>query len=368
MPWKELLSSVQRAHVLALPTTLREYEELYTLTPADLQFVAKRRTDPNRLGIAVQLCFLRHPGRVWVPDEVMPEAMVRFIAHQVDVDSTVLADYAGRDETRREHLAELIREYGYTTLDIRNYRLLSAWLIDQARVTDNGLALVMLLVDEVRRRRIVVPALAVVERMTLSARARARQEAYTVLTTDLTLDQRAKLNSLLDARPESRQTYLGWVRQSLGAASPTNILSCIERLIFLREFGVPPSWATRLHQNRLVQIAREGANTDSTHLKTFAADRRYATLVACVLDTMMTLIDEALEMHERFLGQQFKKAERKHLTIFQQNGKAINDTLKRYTTLGRALLAAKAANTDPFIEIEKVLSWADLTTSVSQAE
>jgi hypothetical protein len=50
MPWQDLLSPAQRVQVLALPTSLREYEELYTLTPADLEFVAAHRTDTNRLG------------------------------------------------------------------------------------------------------------------------------------------------------------------------------------------------------------------------------------------------------------------------------------------------------------------------------
>ena len=69
-----------------------------------------------------------------------------------------------------------------------------------------------------------------------------------------------------------------------------------------------------------MQIAREGANTDVTHLWAFSQDRRYGTLVAGVLDSMTALIDEALEMHEQYLGQQFKKAERRHLNKFQENG------------------------------------------------
>jgi hypothetical protein len=67
MPWQDLLSPAQRVQVLALPTILREYEQLYTLTPADLEFVGAHRTDANRLGVATQLCFLRHPGRAWTP-------------------------------------------------------------------------------------------------------------------------------------------------------------------------------------------------------------------------------------------------------------------------------------------------------------
>lgn len=368
MPWRDLLSPAQRAQVMALPTSLREYEELYTLTPADQEFVAMHRTNANRLGVAVQLCFLRHPGRAWAPEETMPAAMLRFIAQQVGAKPVDLLGYAERDQTRREHAVAMMREYGFTTFGVRDYRTLSGWLTEQARGTDNSLALVTLLISEVRRRRIVVPTLPVVERLALACRARARREAYAALSADLRLEQRSKLDGLLDARGETRQTYLGWVRQSLGAANPTNVLSCLERLTFLRSLGIPVTWSARLHQNRLVQIAREGANTDVTHLRAFSPDRRYATLVAGVLDAMTVLTDEALEMHERFLGQQFKKAERKHLGRLQENGKAINNTLKRYASLGRALIKAKSQNADPFAAVEAVLPWNELTASVAEAE
>jgi TnpA family transposase len=368
MPWRDLLSPAQRAHVLALPTSLREFEELYTLTPADREFIATRRTNANRLGVAVQLCFLRHPGRAWTLEEVIPAAMLRYIASQVGAAPDDLRGYADRDETRREHLAEVMREYGFAAFGVRAYRTFSGWLTEQARGTDHGMALVTMLVGEIRRHRTVVPELPVVERLVLTSRARARRDAHAALSADLTPEQRTKLDRLLDVRPESRQTYLGWVRQSLGAANPATILSCLDRLTFLRGLGIPAAWSARLHQNRLVQIAREGANTDVTHLRAFASERRYATLVACVLDAMTVLTDEALEMHERFLSKQFKKAERKHLGTFQENGRAINDTLKRYAALGRALITAKAQDTDPFAAVEKVIPWTELTASVAQAE
>lgn len=368
MPWRDLLSPAQRAQVMALPLSLREYEELYTLTPADLEFVAAHRTSANRLGVAVQLCFLRNPGRAWAPEEMIPAAMLRFIAQQVGAEPEDLPGYAERDQTRREHAVEVMREYDFTPFTVMHYRTLSPWLTEQARGTDNGLALVTILTAEIRRRRIVVPTLTVVERLVLACRARARQEAYAALSTDLTPEQRLKLDGLLDSRGETRQTYLGWVRQSLGAANPTNILSCLERLTFLRSLEIPATWSARLHQNRLVQIAREGANTDVTHLRAFSLERRYATLAAGVLDAMTVLTDEALEMHERFLGQQFKKAERRHLSKFQENGKAINEALKRYAALGRALIEAKAQNSDPFAAVEMILPWNELTASVAEAE
>ena len=243
MPWRDLLSPAQCAQVMELPTRLREYEEFYTLTPADQEFVAAHRTSANRLGVAVQLCFLRHPGRAWTAEETIPAAMLRFIAQQVGAEPTDLLGYAERDQTRSEHAVEMTREYGFTTFGGRDYGTLSTWLTEQARGTDNGLALITLLISEVRRRRIVVPTLPVVERLTLACRARARSEAYAALSADLTLGQRSKLDGLLDARGETQQTHLGWVRQSIGAANPKNVLSCLERLAFLRSLGIPVAWS-----------------------------------------------------------------------------------------------------------------------------
>ena len=165
MPWRDLLSPTQRAQVMALPTSLREYEELYVLTPADREFVAAHRTDANRLGVAVQLCFLRSPDARGRRRRTMPAAMLRFIAQQVDAEPADLSGYAARDQTRREHAIEVMSDYGFTTFGVGDYRNLSAWLTAQARGTDNGLALVTMLISEICHRRIVVPTLPVIERL-----------------------------------------------------------------------------------------------------------------------------------------------------------------------------------------------------------
>lgn len=64
-------------------------------------------------------------------------------------------------------------------------------------------------------------------------------------------------------------------------------------------------------------MARPAAATNVWHLRQLEPKRRYATLVAVALDTMATLTDQILEMHNRLIGLHFKKAERKHLEAFQ---------------------------------------------------
>ena len=89
-------------------------------------------------------------------------------------------------------------------------------------------------------------------------------------------------------------------------------------------------WARRVHQNRLVQTAREGANTDAAHLRDFGARSPARDARGRRPRHDHGLIDETLEMHERTLGREFKKAERKHPAAFQANGKAINEKLRLY--------------------------------------
>ena len=203
------------------------------------------------MGFAIQLGFLRYPGRAWTPDESMPAPMLRFIADQVGVSTGRLAGYAARDETRREHLAELLATFGWRTFGLREHREMSTWLLTLARGTDRGLALVKALLEELRQRRILAPALSVLDRLASAVRHRARREAYRALTVDLSPEQRVRLDELLTPYPDSRLTHLGWLRQAGGAPNPANILKGIGRLTVLRNLGIPGDWALRVHQNRL---------------------------------------------------------------------------------------------------------------------
>ncbi len=64
MPRRELLTSTERLELLAFPTEEGELIRLYTLNRQETTFIRQHRGDHNRLGIAVQMAYLRFPGRV----------------------------------------------------------------------------------------------------------------------------------------------------------------------------------------------------------------------------------------------------------------------------------------------------------------
>src|SRR5712691_649510 len=144
-------------------------------------------TASTQLGFAVQLGYARLPGRVLrVGEEAHPQ-IVATLASQLDVDPAAFAIYLhGRDSTRREHLLELQRDFGFRSISATIYRELAGWLLPIALSTDVGPVLVGALVDELRERKVLAPALSTIERLAWETRRRAERLVFVRLTAALT--------------------------------------------------------------------------------------------------------------------------------------------------------------------------------------
>src|SRR5271166_1145162 len=138
MPLQGLLTEPQRLAFNAPATDERGMVRHYTLIPEDLDLINRRRGDPNRLGFALMLCYMRFPGRVLQQGEQPPTALCAFVAEQLGLDAAQFGDYAERDQTRREHVLEIETALGLRPLTRVLYRELAAWLLPTALATDHG--------------------------------------------------------------------------------------------------------------------------------------------------------------------------------------------------------------------------------------
>jgi len=136
MPRRALLSQAERDALFSLPATEGDWLRHYTLTDSDLAVVAQRRGGHNRLGFAVQLCYLRYPGFVLQPDEAPAPELLTFIAKQLRIDPNLWLQYAQRPQTRREHLVELQSWLGLKLFGPEHTHHLVDQLAELAQQTD----------------------------------------------------------------------------------------------------------------------------------------------------------------------------------------------------------------------------------------
>ncbi len=368
MPRRSLLTDAERASLLAFPSTGDDLIRYYTLSEADLSAIRQRRGNHNRLGFAVQLCYLRYPGFVLPPEIDPPKSLLTAVGRQLKIAPDVWPQYAQRPETRREHILDLQAWLGMSPFSIWHYRQAVHELAKLAQQTDRGIILAEAMVERLRQQSVILPTIDVIERVCSEALTLGTRHAYEALTEPLSDQHRQEIDRLLVNRESTKGSGLTWLRQPPGPPKPKHMLAHLERLRAIQDLGLPDGLERVIHQNRLMKLSREGGQMTAQHLRDLEPSRRYATLVAVIIEARATLIDEIIDLHDRFMGSLFSKAKHKHAERFQDSGKAINDKIRLYSRIGRALLDAKQSGDDPFTAIEGIIPWEAFSKSIAEAE
>src|SRR5260370_27734681 len=119
------------------------------------------------------------------------------------------------------------------------------------------------------------------------------------------MNRSRSLTAWLERRKGSPYSTLAWLRLPPGAPTARAILAHVERLRAIRELRISPEVSRRVHQNRLLQLAREAAQTAGYHFKEYEPDRRYGTLGAMMIENAATLTDEILDLNDRLIASFF---------------------------------------------------------------
>ena len=368
MPRRSILSAAERAALLAIPGNTEDLIRLYAFNDADLALIRQHRGPANRLGFAVQLCYLRFPGIVLEQGKRPFPPLLKIAAEQLKVAPALWDDYGRRDETRREHLQELQAAHGFRPFAAEHYDLTVDHLSELAGQTDRGFVLAEGMLASLRKQHVLLPSMKVIERICAEALTRANRRIYATLTDPLSKAHRQRLEDLLRRKDGNPMTWLAWLRQSPTKPNSRSMLEHIDRLTALDAVDLPAGIGQQVHQNRLLKIARESAPMTAADLAKFEPQRRYATLTALVIDSMATVIDEIIGIHDQVIGKVFQLAKNRHEQQFQESGKSINDKLRLFGQVGQALVDAKQKGTNPYAAIEAILPWDRFTVSVNEAQ
>jgi TnpA family transposase len=367
-PSAQLLAPHARALLFDPPADRDEALRRCALAPEDLAVARRHRRSHNRLGFAVQLALVRDLGRPLRLDEAPPAAVVEAVADQLGIEPAVFALYARRDGTRREHAGEIAALLDLRGMRQADYRASIRAAATCAAGTDRGEPIARAVIEDLKERRITVPAPALVERLALAGRARARRQSHRDLARGLDDAQRVLLEVLLTDRAEDGRTLHGWIAEAREGPTLKNLAGVTARLEVLRRIRIDDERRHTVHANRYAILAREARILPARALLRLAVERRLATLTAFVIERQAVLTDLAVEMFDKLVGSARRTAERRHEESLLAQAEVLAAVAQDHAALGRALLEARRAGGGLSDAVERALGWERLAASVEVAE
>lgn len=275
-----VLTDAEVQELLAFPESPEEIVQHYTLNEEDIALVRQHRGKPQHLGFAVMLCAMRYPGILPDVGASVPESVLKYVGGQIGIRPDAWYQYARRLQTRRSHLVELQKIYGFRVFRKSDYKNLLEELKELAVLTDRGMALGEKLVELLLKQKILAPGTATFKTICSEAATEGTREVYNRLLAGCDESLFDKLDQLLTVREQSASSTFAWLIEPSGKPTPSQIVKHLKRLDCIDSLGLPQDADRRIHQNRLRKLAREGRQMSTQHLRNFEKRRRYATLVA----------------------------------------------------------------------------------------
>ncbi len=116
---------------------------------------------------------------------------------------------------------------------------------------------------------------------------------------------------LISGKDEEAITSLGWLRSATGYPSPKSFIEVIEKLEEIRALKLKINMQG-LHPNRIRQLSKLGSKYEPHSFRMFDENKRYAILAVYLYELSQSLIDKAIEMHDKQINQLLSKGRKKH--------------------------------------------------------
>jgi TnpA family transposase len=301
----------------------------FHLDEADLAFISKRRSDKNRLGFALQLTSVRFLGTFLSDLTFVPANVQAFVARQLSIgDVAVLADYAQRNTTKREHAAQIREHYGYREFNdppwaFRLSRLLytRAWISNERPSLMFDFATFWL-----NQHKVLLPGATTLSRLISEIRERAAKRLWQRLSSLPTTQQKAKLKTLLQITDGQRASRFDRYRKGPVTISGPSFKEAVKRYQELQAFGLQELDFSHIPPVRLKTLARHAGVISMHKIARMPDDKRTAILVAFVRAFETIALDDALDVLDLLItgiaGEAKKLGQKKRLRTLKDLDKS----------------------------------------------
>lgn len=297
--------------------TLKELQDIYTPTEAELAFVAATATRPTaQLAVLVHLKLFQRLGYFTLLADV-PERIIQHIAQTAgDRRSVPIEQLHSYDSSgaKRVHIAKL-RDYLRVRVLDPDGRTWLATVAETAAETKHIIPdIVNVLLEELVHHRYELPAFSTLERLAIQARERVHDRYFGRIADALTPAVRALIDDLLVSPDDA---FSGWQALKREPKRPTNkevrfYLQHIRRLQHLAEqlpaIDVP---VPKLKQYRAMARA-----LDASELAELKPTKRYALAAIFIRAQYARTLDDAADVFIRLI-QKLESSAQQRLVAYQ---------------------------------------------------
>jgi hypothetical protein len=174
--------------------------------------------------------------------------LLQYVAEQLEIQTDDIEQYFQRQPTRSDHLQEIIDLCGFQSWSKEIEAELVAWMRSQMHRWSTPSGLCMQTVEELRRRRVILPAISLIEHLAWRAYREAEQEVFARLTTPVSVLQISQIDDLLMPAIEPDDRTLSWLRRAVGAPGAKGALDLMDRIDEVRAIELHSDWGEGIGQ------------------------------------------------------------------------------------------------------------------------
>lgn len=323
-----------------------ELVEHFTLMPEEMVLLENKSED-NSLGFAVLLKFFQMEARYPRSKQEVPKQVVSYIAQLLGVSSKLYKEYSFSSRTFERHRAEIRSFLGWREFTVEDASEFTNWLCEKVLVYERQAnALEAAFYQRLRELKLEPPTPERIERLIRSASSTTEKKFCIGILEQLSFETLKKMDTLLktrnsldDDQNQFKQSVFNFLKQDPGRTSLKSILKEIEKLLCIRDLGIPTKLFANIPPKIIAHYRRRASVETPRELRRHPASIRYTLVAAFCSCRSQEITDSLVELLVQIIHRIHVSAERRVKTQLIEEFKRVDNKPRLLYEMARETLA-----------------------------
>ena len=331
-PKEQFLSKRQRYQPISLPQQFSDEEMVrdWTLSASDTQEIEKYRKN-YRLFVAIQLCSVRLYGRFLNQVHDLSPHIINYLGQQLDLPPSLAVEVPERKATYTDHRQNIMIYLGFQKFEEQAQQQLETWIEQQAQLGTLPDQLFERAETHLLDQRILLPGPSVLERLIVHVCSDVHLELFEAVFKRLSPELRQAIDHLLSVPDGQQRSAFHDLKEFPPAPSISSIQSYLQHYQTVADTGINEVENQVLTPEFLDYLFKQAKRYSAKDLKRFADHKRYALMMAFLLETRKTLLDHLVKMHDQYVIEIARKSrnayEQRHRELRKRQKRAVDVVL-----------------------------------------